>query len=209
MLQLDSFEPLTQKNPTLIAKLLLTDGYLHLDIGSMFAGKTSAICTLISRYRSINIEIFVIKHSLDTRYTLNKISTHDNKEEECYLTDNLDDIYNHEKYKRCKMIAIEEAQFFGDQLLVFVKHATDIDHKHIYIYALNGDYKRESFKCISDLLPLANSINKRSAFCYYCQDGTPGDFTLRTVDSNEKILIGTDMYKAACRKHYLQFAKTC
>jgi thymidine kinase len=36
----------------------------------------------------------------------------------------------------------------------------------------------------------------------YCKDGTPGPFTKRIVDNKELELIGgTDMYRAACRKH--------
>jgi thymidine kinase len=40
--------------------------------------------------------------------------------------------------------------------------------------------------------------------CKKCGDGTIANFSKRTINNNEKTLIGSDdLYEAVCRKHYL------
>ena len=39
----------------------------------------------------------------------------------------------------------------------------------------------------------------------FCKDGTPGNFTKRTINSTERICIGgSESYVAVCRYHFLQ-----
>jgi thymidine kinase len=86
-----------------------------------------------------------------------------------------------------------------------VVRAIDIDNKHVIVAGLSGDFRREPFGQILELIPLAEQITKLSAFCKLCNDGTPGDFTKRIEkESTEQTLVGNDnYYLAVCRKHYL------
>jgi thymidine kinase len=53
------------------------------------------------------------------------------------------------------------------------------------------------------LVPLANTIDKLSAYCMECKDGTLAHFTKRTLNStNQQEMVGAgDIYMAVCRKH--------
>lgn len=180
------------------------DGFLHLIIGPMFAGKSSHLIRVIRRLKAIDIPVFVIKPSIDNRYSETHVASHDNVKVDCFICDKLKDALKQDNYKQAKVVIVEEAQFFKDAVK-FVKNATDKDKKHVIVYGLNGDYRRKPFGNILRLTALANKINKLDAYCYFCKNSTPADYTLKEKGSSERIEIGaTDIYKPVCRKHYLE-----
>ena len=73
------------------------------------------------------------------------------------------------------VIAIDEGQFF-DNLYNFCKHCVDTLGKHVIVSALDGDYKREKFGQVLDLIPICTSVCKLHAFCKECNDGNNSMF---------------------------------
>ena len=70
----------------------------------------------------------------------------------------------------------------------------------IIVAGLDGDSSQNKFGQILDLIPLADTYTKKYALCHYCQNGTPGVFTHRIVDSNSQIMIGAQgKYVSLCR----------
>lgn len=61
--------------------------------------------------------------------------------------------------KSVDCVLINEGQFFGD-LVEFVERWCDEYKKDITVSGLDGDYKREKFGQILDLIPLADSVEK-------------------------------------------------
>ena len=49
-----------------------------------------------------------------------------------------------DEYGSFSVIAIDEAQFLPD-LLPFCMHAADVEHKHVLVAGLDGDFKRQRF----------------------------------------------------------------
>ena len=98
---------------------------------------------------------------------------------------------------------MEEAQFFND-LKEFVILSTDVKHKKVYVFGLDGDAQRDPFGQVCNIIPLADTVTKLTAFCWYCQDGTPAPFTVCTKPLPvDRVLIGNDdIYLSACREHY-------
>jgi thymidine kinase len=186
------------------------EGYLYLIIGPMFAGKSSKLIRLIRNFRSKNIPILVLKHSLDTRYdSLSEICSHDQIKEPCKSTDNLVSYLNTNDYNIADIIVIEEAQFFGNDLITFCKQATDIDNKYVIVTGLSGNYKRKPFGKILELVPLADKIDKLEAYCFFCEKITPANYTLRLSKEQDEIIVGeNNLYQAACRKHFNEFNKS-
>jgi thymidine kinase len=74
--------------------------------------------------------------------------------------------------------------------------------KDIIVSGLDGDFKRQPFGKILDLIPYANSVTKLNAFCSRCADGTLAQFTWRLSGEKDQIVIGSTNYIAICRKHY-------
>lgn len=182
-----------------------TDGYLEMIVGPMFAGKTSALLSIIRRYNFIGYKSFAVTHSSDTRYSDTAVLVSHNKEQlPAYATDTLTPVREHPDYANSQVIAIEEAHFFGD-LYDFVLHAVEKDKKNVIVVGLNGDYLRKPIGQLSLLYPLADSIHKIDALCAYCPRPTNAIFTKRraAVKTDSQILVGgADTYEAVCRKHF-------
>ena len=183
----------------------MSQGYLNLIIGPMFSGKSTRLIQYIRKYKTLGLNLIVIKPSLDTRYTTkNEICTHNHEKESCniYDRDKLEEIFNHSEYNNYEIIIIEEGQFFMN-LFEIVKRMTDIDKKKVYISALNGDFNRDLFGDIHKLISLADNIDFLQSLCIDCKDGTPGIYSKRITNNSLQILVASnDNYKAVCRKHY-------
>lgn len=194
-------------------------GYLYLIIGPMFAGKSSKLIRLIQQFRLEQVSLLVIKHSFDNRYNgVNYICSHDpsNGQEPCQHTNTLLNYNTRQDYNDAQIIIIEEAQFFGNDLIDFCSHAIDIDNKYVIVSGLSGTYKRETFGCILNLIPLADKIDKLESYCDFCLETDskiPASFTLKYQTNNlvsSDIEVGdSELYKPVCRKHYNQHNKYC
>jgi thymidine kinase len=180
-----------------------SDGRLELIIGNMFSGKSSELIRRINREKSIHKRILVINYIDDNRYDFESISTHDNikihslKVKRLHDLDNL--IETHDSF------FIDEGQFFED-LYDFVTLLVDIYKKHVVVSGLDGDCYRSMFGEILKLIPVCDTVDKLSAYCSKCIDGTVAPFTKKIVkkqNENEQIDIGgSDKYIPVCRHHY-------
>ncbi len=171
----------------------------------MFAGKSSRILSILSRYAALDTPVLVIKHADDVRYSPTEIATHNNQRAPCISVRDLDDIPLADLL-RFKVIIVDEAQFFRN-LVPFVEWAVDTHRRHLYLVGLDGDSNRRPFN--SDLLqciPLADRVEKLTAFCHHCADGTPGLFTQRHSGPHDQQVIvgGSDLYVTLCRRCYVR-----
>ena len=176
--------------------------------GPMFAGKSSRILSLISRYAAIGTPVLVIKHADDTRYFRNEIATHDGQHAPCIAVRDLDDL-RMEDWSRFKVIILDEAQFFT-RLIPFVEWIVDTHGKHLYVVGLDGDSNRRPFGDVLHCIPLADRVERLTAFCHRCANGTPAPFTYRRSGPHDQQVIvgGQDRYMALCRECYhLEFAR--
>jgi len=178
----------------------MTSGYLEMALGPMFASKTSWLISKYKQYTVYTNKIVVINYFADTRYSKTLLTTHDKVQIPCIHTAHLSDVsINHDEID---IILINEGQFFDD-IVEWVKMMLDDYDKQIYICGLDGDYKRERFGDLLDLIPLCDKVTKLSALCGLCKDGTRAIFTHRTSSSKEQVLIGEkESYIPVCRKCY-------
>ena len=179
---------------------------LELIVGSMFAGKSSAIQSIVRRHRALGWQVFVVTHSIDTRYSEEPaIVNHDRHVLPAFASDKLMPLLSNSEYLGSRLVVVEESQFFPD-LVPFVTRAVDIDGKHVVVVGLDGDANRQPFGRISDLLCLCDKITKLTALCKVCADGTAAIFTSHTssvTEANPIHVGGAEQYSALCRKHYL------
>lgn len=194
-------------------------GYLELIIGPMFSGKTSRLVEIYKQCIFCNISVAVINHSIDNRYDDELLTTHDNVKIPCIKTISLMDLFiklpnvftlddcnndthlkNSYKIIQSEVILINEGQFFHD-LEEFVNSMLSIK-KHIYICGLDGDFKREKFGKILDLIPLCDRISKLTSLCSLCKDGTKGIFSMRLSNEKQQTVVGSKNYIPVCRDCY-------
>lgn len=184
---------------------------LEMLIGPMFAGKSSAIQSIIRRHQSLGWKVCVITHTMDTRYTTTPaIVNHDKQSLPAIATTTLCPLLEHQDYKQSSLVVIEESQFFPD-LISFVVHVVEKDLKHAVVVGLDGDAERRPFGKVLELIPYCDKVTKLTALCKYCKDGTPAIFSCALSDdavaaaNAGKVCVGADeRYVPLCRKHYLK-----
>ena len=189
------------------------NGYLELFIGPMYAGKTSKLLDIYKQCKFCNISVTVINHSSDTRYDDTMLSTHDKIMIPCIQTMSLAPIWekttdanadsennarHHNQLQEAEVILINEAQFFEDLYPVVVSMLNA--GKKVYVSGLDGDFKRNKFGQILDLIPLCDKVTKLTSLCSICKNGEPGIFSMRLTSETQQTLIGSDNYVPVCRK---------
>jgi thymidine kinase len=173
----------------------------------MFAGKTTALIQRCREAQAAGRKVLVLKSAKDaTRYASHALATHDGATLPCHITHSLLHVHLDlgALFAEASMVAIDEGQFFPD-LLEFVHLAADKLHKTVVIAALDGDFKRQRFGQVLDVLPMADVVHKLHARCYAPGCTHPAVFSMRTsADASQELVGGRDLYVAACRHHYLQ-----
>ena len=184
-----------------------TDGYLEIILGSMYAGKTSRLIEIYKQYLFCNLKVLVINHSIDTRYNTNNLdennillSTHDQMKIPCIQIDILQTQQQYIIDNNIEIILINEGQFFKD-LYDFINWGLSYNLK-IYVCGLDGDFERNKFGQILDIIPLCDKVYKLTSLCAICKNGTPGIFSKRITNELEQTVIGSDNYLPVCRKCY-------
>lgn len=180
----------------------INKGYLILIIGCMFSGKTSYIIRKCNKWKNIGKSVLIINNKLDSINNKEKnfLFNHDNIKIPCLsimkLTSEINNIIND-----YDIIIINEAQFFSD-LKQYLRHWCDVMNKIVYISGLDGDYLRNKFGNLIDIIPDCDKVIKLTAFCSLCNNGNPAIFTWKTSKNNNIIDIGYKQYIPLCRYHY-------
>jgi thymidine kinase len=175
----------------------------------MYSGKTSKLIELYKQIQVVlGIKCLVINYEDDKRYSETELSTHDGTQIPCLQLKNLrfdkadsDNRVLLEQIEGAQVILINEGQFFVG-LYDFVTNCVD-NGKHVYIAGLDGDFRRNKFGEILDLIPHCDRVTKLTAFCMQCRNGTPAIFSHRNNTKDEQIVIGNTIYEPLCRKCYM------
>lgn len=175
----------------------------------MFSGKSTELIRRIRLYRQTPAKsILVVSHTADARYERSEVHvvTHDQDKELAFKTSSLLPLCSRPDYPTIDILFIDEGQFFDD-IVAFVKKAVDVDHKHVVVSALDGDFNRRPFENISNLIAMADTYTKLTALCPLCGDGTPAIFSKLkhspSAPPPQVLVGGEESYVSVCRKHYV------
>ena len=177
-------------------------GRLELVIGCMFSGKSTELIHKKRQHQLLDKKVMMITHKNDDRYEKDAIVSHNMISTNATSVVELMPLLQTDEYDNANVVFIEEGQFFQD-LYEFVVYAVEHDHKHVIVGALDGDYQRKPFWNVLKLVPMADHVEKKSALCMECKDGTLASFSKRLISSNIRNLVGhQDKYIPVCRFHY-------
>ena len=183
---------------------IYSEGYLEVAIGPMFSGKTSWLLEIFSQHTFCDKNVTVINHSEDNRYHEDMLSTHDKKMIPCIKTHTfVKDDTNKEIFDKSlssDVVLINEGQFF-EGLYDFVMLLLE-NKKIVYVSGLDGDFNRNKFGELIDLIPMCDKVHKLRSLCGICKNGTRAIFSKRLIESKEQKVIGNDIYVPVCRKCY-------
>ena len=157
---------------------------LHLTLGCMFSGKTTALI----RDANINPGIVI---DYDISRATHRLTNHNQESIPCITTTRLFDVHVQEH----AFIYINEAQFFTD-LVEFVTEMLRLK-KNIYVYGLDGDFRQQKFGSILDLIPMSDTYSKLYAHCGLC--GDMASFSKRLTENDEQYR-PHDTYIPVCRE---------
>ena len=173
-----------------------SNGYLELVLGPMFSGKTTRLMQTYKNNTIIGKKIAVINFVDDTRYHETLLSSHDRFMIPCIQAKILKEA--RDKMEEADVILINEGQFFED-LYECVMEMVDLKKKIVYVYGLDGDFRRNKFGQLLDLIPHCDKVEKLTAYCTKCKDGTLAIFSHRITKEDVQIFVGSENYIPLCR----------
>ncbi len=179
-------------------------GSIEVICGSMFSGKTEELIRRINRVKIARQNIMIFKPTLDYRYSAHDIVSHSQNSIEAMPVQAARVISNLVT-DEVKVVAIDEAQFFDDNL-VEVVHELASAGKRVILAGLDMDYLGQPFGPMPDLMAIADDVYKCRAICMRC--GRLANFSYRIADASERVLIGEkEEYMPLCRSCYEELMK--
>ena len=107
----------------------------------------------------------------------------------------------HERIDPFDVFFINEGQFFSD-LKFYVDYLVNRKNKKVYVCGLDGDFRREKFGTLLDIIPICDDIIKLKALCIE-RKKSEAIFTYRLTNHKEQTVVGgSESYCALCRSCY-------
>lgn len=179
-------------------------GSIEVILGSMYAEKSTELIRRVRRYEIAQNKCIVFKHGFDCERNNNKdIVTHDNDIYNAIPVDTIDEIYAHIENEIIDVIAIDEAQFFDNDIVHFARSMSQNFNRKVILAGLDMDYQGHPFGKMGDLCCIADSVTKLHAVCVVC--GKDAKYSYRkTLDQGVVSIGSTDKYEALCEHCYLE-----
>jgi thymidine kinase len=171
----------------------------------MFSGKTEEMIRRLRRARIAKQNIQVFKPIIDTRYNVEKVTSHAGVEYEAIPVNDSYEVKT-KIMTKTTVVGIDEAQFFDDGIIEVIDELADKGLR-VIVTGLDMDFRGEPFGCIPVLMSKAEHIDKLHAICMVC--GEDATRTQRLVDGHPAhyddpiVIVGaSELYEARCRKHH-------
>tara|TARA_B100001741_G_C16489912_1_gene569162 strand:+ start:603 stop:1178 length:576 start_codon:yes stop_codon:yes gene_type:complete len=170
-------------------------GSIEVICGSMFSGKTEELLKRLKKCFFAKKKAIVFKPVIDSRYDNNNVVSHDKNTTESVSIKKTDDILI--LSKDYDVIAIDEAQFFSDDLVNVCNSLAGLG-KRVIVAGLDMDFLGNPFGCMPKILAIADYVSKIHAICINC--GNNANFSFRKTNEKSLIQIGEKKeYDALCR----------
>lgn len=173
-------------------------GCIEVVCGSMFSGKTEELIRRLRRAQFANQKIEIFKPALDNRYSDVEVVSHDFHKiiskpisDARLMLDVAPDV---------EVVGIDEAQFFGDNLVEVCQTLADRGIR-VIAAGLDTDYLGKPFGPMPRLLAIAEDVQKVHAICVKC--GNLANHSHRLSKSKDLVVLGEkDIYEPLCRECY-------
>jgi thymidine kinase len=177
-------------------------GWIEVICGSMFSGKTEELIRRLKRAEFAQQKILLVKPSIDDRYHAADVVSHKGSSFSAIPVGHSSEILKIWKGER--LVAIDEAQFFDEELLDVVNHLAK-QSVRIVVAGLDMDFQGKPFGPMAGLLCIAEYVTKVHAICLSC--GNLAQFSHRTAEQKERVLVGeTESYQPLCRACFNKIA---
>ncbi|TCG10516.1 thymidine kinase [Mycoplasma todarodis] len=174
---------------------VFSGGHIEVITGPMFSGKSEELIKRIKTLGFAKIKTLAIKPMMDDRWEKGKIISRAGASIDTIQIEAAKEILS-QWDPSYKAVAIDEAQFFGADL---VEIATELANRgvRVIISCLDTDFAGKPFSSAPQLLAIAEFVTKLQAVCFKC--GNAASKTHRKTDSQERVVVGDSEYEAMCR----------
>jgi thymidine kinase len=180
-------------------------GSVEVICGSMFSGKTDELIRRLRRATIARQHVQVFKPAIDMRYAVEKVTSHAGTDFAAIPIEKAAEIRKLLD-KDATVVAIDEAQFFDDEIVQIVEELAN-DHIRVIVAGLDTDFRGEPFGPMPELMARAEHVEKLQAICMVC--GEPASRTQRLVNDQPAhyddpvVIVGAaELYEARCRAHH-------
>jgi thymidine kinase len=183
----------------------MDSGTIEVICGSMFSGKTEELMRRLRRATIAKQRIQVFKPAVDTRYAAKAIASHNGLQLNAIPVQTSDEIRQLVD-PDVGVIAIDEIQFFDDEVVALCDELAEKGHR-VICAGLDMDFRGDPFGPIPRLLAIAEKVDKLQAICVVC--GRAASRTQRLIEGKPAchddpiVLVGaSEVYEARCRAHH-------
>ena len=175
-------------------------GGIEVIAGSMFSGKTEELIRRLKRAKIARQKVEIFKPSIDKRYSLTEVVSHDENSIRSTPVDNSANILL--LSGDVDVVGIDEAQFFDKGLVEVVIKLANLGIR-VIVAGLDMDFKGVPFGPIPNLMAVADHVTKVHAICVNC--GSIAQFSHRLSNTEQLVLLGEkDIYEPLCRNCFLE-----
>lgn len=173
-------------------------GWIEVICGSMFSGKTEELIRRLRRIKFAGQELLLFKPRIDKRYSEENVVSHSGASFEAIQVDSAKEILEH--WKKERIVAIDEAQFFDEEIIDVVNHLASHGVR-VICAGLDLDFRAKPFGPMPFLMASAEYVTKVHAICMSC--GNLAQFSHRKTKEKEQVLVGAvEEYEPLCRSCY-------
>lgn len=174
----------------------------------MFSGKTEELIRRIKRATFARQRVIIFKPQIDNRYSEENVVSHDCNAVTSTPVSCATDILRilpstgeaDQRRYDIDVVGIDEAQFFGDDLVDVCNELAD-NNVRVIIAGLDMDFKGKPFGPMPGLCAIADDVMKVHAICVRC--GALAYVSHRLVHDEHQVLIGEKAeYEPLCRECY-------
>ncbi len=171
-------------------------GRIELICGCMFSGKSERLIELLLEARSQSISAAAFKHASDDRYAAGQIVTHSGRRCEAIPVHSPRQIL--ERAGDARLILIDEAQFFDDEVVVVCAELAG-QGRSVIVAGLDRDSWGLPFGPMPRIEAIADSVTHTHGVCSGC--GGQAEFTQRLAPLESQSMIGgPEAYEPRCAR---------
>ena len=171
-------------------------GWIEVIAGSMFSGKTEELIRRLRRAEIARQKVEIFKPSIDVRYSLTDVVSHDENTIRSTAVDNSATILL--LAGNVDVVGIDEAQFFDVGLIDVCNKLSDMGVR-VIVAGLDMDFRGKPFGPMPGLMASAEYVTKVHAICMRC--GNLAHFSHRLSDAEKLVVLGEKgAYEPLCRE---------
>jgi thymidine kinase len=174
-------------------------GSIEVIVGGMYSGKTEELLRRVKRFRYAKKNVMVVKPKIDNRYSESEVVSHSGIFVDSVIISDISDL---NVDSSVDVVAIDEAQFFGSDLISVCTELAN-NGKVVIIAGLDMDFNGKPFQPMPEMMAIAESVDKLHAVCTECGEKATFSYLKENETDGSNIKVGgKEKYEARCRKCY-------